>query len=168
MKPRLSIITMLPLLAFALLVFLFAERLGDPRAQGAVDSPLIGKHLPELPIPDTIQTSGKPYIVNVFASWCAPCAIEHPFLMDLKKQGFTIVGIAYKDTKKAIDAYLKRGGNPYAAVIHDSDGIMGITLGVTGVPESFAVDKTGIVRARQQAPFADEASVKTFTAGVSE
>jgi len=149
--------TIIPLVIVALLLVLFMDRLASPRLSGAIDSPLIGQS-----VPVTIKTK-PPYILNVFASWCTPCAIEHPYLIQLQKQGVNIVGIAYKDTKENITRYLKIGGNPYAEIIYDDTGDTGITLGITGVPESFAVNGAGLMTARQQGPFADEATIKAFT-----
>lgn len=155
---RKSWLTILPLAFIVLLVVMFTNRLSEPRLSGAIDSPLIGKPVPtELGI-----TTKPPYIINMFASWCAPCAIEHPYLMTLQKNGTQIIGIAYKDSKENIDRYLKIGGNPFTEIKHDEKGEAGITLGITGVPESFAVDAAGIIRARQQGPFADETAAKEF------
>lgn len=155
---RKSWLTLLPLVFMTLLVIMFMERLSEPRMSGAIDSPLIGQPVPT----DLNIKTNPPYIINVFASWCTPCAIEHPFLMDLQKRGVKIVGIAYKDTTENIEKYLKIGGNPFAETLFDDKGEMGITLGITGVPESFAVNTAGIIRARQQGPFADVASAATF------
>lgn len=159
---RKSLVTLLPLLVFVLLTLLFADRLAAPRVNGAIDSPLIGKPMPELPFANWPKDIKPPYIVNVFASWCAPCVIEHPNLIALQKTGITIIGIAYKDTQANIKKYLKAGGNPYKAVLYDDKGEAAILLGITGVPESFAVDAQGLVRARQQGPFADADTINDF------
>ncbi|MBU6234515.1 MAG: redoxin family protein [Alphaproteobacteria bacterium] len=150
-------LTIIPLVAVLLLVALFMGRLADPRMAGAIDSPLIGK-----PAPALGANIKPPYVINFFASWCTPCAIEHPFLMKMKAQGVQIIGIAYKDTPEKITEYLARGGNPYTKIVYDDKGDEGITFGITGVPESFAVDSTGIIRTRLQGPFADEIAVKDF------
>jgi cytochrome c biogenesis protein CcmG/thiol:disulfide interchange protein DsbE len=149
-------VTIAPLCALVLLVILFMGGLINPRASGSIDSPLIGQN-----VPLNIKTK-PPYIINMFASWCAPCAVEHPALMQLQKQGVRIIGVAYKDTPEKINAYLSTGGNPYAELIHDPKGALGITLGITGVPESFAVDGAGIIRARLQGPFTNDDDVQNF------
>lgn len=153
-----SWLTILPLAFILLLVAMFMDRLATPRMSGAIDSPLIGKPVP----PELGITTEPPYVINLFASWCTPCAIEHPYLLSMHKNGTKIIGIAYKDSIANIAKYLKLGGNPFSQVKYDENGDAGITLGITGVPESFAVDAAGIIRARQQGPFGDDASVKEF------
>lgn len=156
-KPRLSLFGLIPLVALIALSGMLLYRLENPRASGSVDSPLIGHPLPDLGTP--IQ---GPAIVNVFASWCAPCKIEHPYLLVAKSRGAKIVGIAYKDTPANIDQYIQTMGNPYDAQIMDPNGTRGITLGITGVPESFLVDAQGIVRKRLQGPFTSVPDVMDF------
>lgn len=153
-----ALLTLIPLLVVALLLVMFANRLADPRAAGAIDSPLIGQAVP----PSLGITAKPPYIINLFASWCAPCAAENPHLLEMKNKGATIVGIAYKDMPEKIATYLKAAGNPYARVIYDEAGDAGITLGITGVPESFAVDRDGVIRARLQGGFATQIEVAAF------
>jgi len=155
-----TILGLIPLIVFIALAGMLINRLENPRAGGSIDSPLIGKPMPPLGVP----LYSRPVIVNVFASWCAPCAVEHPFLMAAKKDGMHIIGIAYKDTADNIADYLKRHGNPYDMLVFDPKGSLGIQLGITGVPESFAVDALGIVRKRLQGPFADSDSLARFGA----
>lgn len=95
---------------------------------------------------------GKPMIVNVFASWCAPCRLEHPQLLALQAQGIAIVGVAYKDEPVATRAFLDELGDPFAMVLVDREGRAGLDLGVSGVPESFAVDAMGKVVAKSSGP----------------
>lgn len=158
-----------PLMVLAVIASLFAARLSEPRLSGSIDSPLIGHALPPLSLwmldgktVLNLHTVKPPYIINVFASWCAPCAIEHPQLMALKNAGVRIVGIAYKDTPENIRKFIDKRGDPYTKIVMDPDGMAGITLGITGVPESFSLDSDGIIRARQQGPLADDAAVKAF------
>ena len=153
---RRRLVLFIPLAVLTAIVWLFAQQLAAPKVQGYIESPLIGKPLPYL----GIDLPPPPFIINVFASWCAPCAIEHAPLMDMQKQGVKIVGIAFKDSRKNIDEWLKKRGNPYVSVQHDKG--QALTLGITGVPESFAVDKDGIVRMRFQGPLEEPQTIKDF------
>jgi len=150
----------IPLLILGVLLAFFAVGLRhDPRI---LPSPLIGKPapafaLPALPFPkpETATTVpfasnadflGKPVLVNFFASWCAGCQIEHPFLMSLAKAGaVTLIGIDYKDAEADVRQWLGARGNPYAPVLADLDGRAGIDWGVYGVPETFIVGADGRV-----------------------
>ena len=85
--------------------------------------------------------SNEKFIVNIFASWCAPCKIEHPVLMKLKNNKIKIIGINYKDNQKNAKAFIKKYQNPFEKVLIDSDGALSIQLGAFGVPETFLVDK---------------------------
>lgn len=133
---------------------------------------LVGQPIPEtvLPMLDAASAGpgyldlktagvGRPMIVNVFASWCAPCQVENPTLLALKARGVAVVGIAYKDdpadTRKFLDAF----GDPFAKVLVDRDGRAGLDLGVSGVPETFAVDAMGTVVAKHSGPLIDQADV---------
>jgi cytochrome c biogenesis protein CcmG, thiol:disulfide interchange protein DsbE len=93
-----------------------------------------------------------PALINFYASWCAPCAQESPTLMALKMEGVRIVGVAYKDTPDATRGFLARLGDPYTARLEDPDGATGIEFGVTGVPETYAVDARGVIRAKHADP----------------
>jgi cytochrome c biogenesis protein CcmG/thiol:disulfide interchange protein DsbE len=97
-----------------------------------------------------------PVVVNFFASWCAPCEIEHPVLMGLKGRGAKVIGIAYKDAPPNTQALLTRLGDPYAQVLVDRDGRAGVEFGVTGVPETYVVAQGGKVIAKHTGPL-DEA-----------
>lgn len=150
----------IPLLILGVLLAFFAVGLKhDPRI---LPSPLIGKPapafaLPALPFPKPEATSaappvtnaaflGKPVLVNFFASWCAGCQIEHPFLMSLARAGaVTLVGIDYKDAEADVRQWLGARGNPYNPVLADLDGRAGIDWGVYGVPETFIVGADGRV-----------------------
>ncbi len=152
----------IPLLVLGVLLAFFAVGLRhDPRI---LPSPLVGKpapafSLPELSFPQPEATAatqpplrsnadflGKPLLVNFFASWCAGCQIEHPFLMSLAKAGaVTLVGIDYKDAEADVRQWLGSRGNPYGPVLTDLDGRAGIDWGVYGVPETFVVAADGRV-----------------------
>lgn len=101
--------------------------------------------------------AGRPYMINVFASWCAPCRIEHPNLMILANEGVPILGVAYKDKPAATAAMLAELGHPFTAVGLDPDGRYGLDIGVTGVPETFLVDAQGRIRLIQRGPIDDTA-----------
>lgn len=110
---------------------------------------------------DTTLTSeerqGRAYVINLFASWCTPCRVEHPQLMALRNQGVEIVGIAYKDRPETSAAFLSELGNPFADVGLDPVGRFGLELGVTGVPETFVIGPDGTIRAAFRGPLTDEA-----------
>ncbi|KTF36845.1 DsbE family thiol:disulfide interchange protein [Xanthomonas vesicatoria] len=149
---------MLPLLGFLLVAALFGFGIywtmqHNPRD---VPSPLIGKpapafSLPRLDAPDQhvtrAQLLGKPYVLNVFGSWCAECVHEHPVLMaQANRLGVPLIGYNYKDAPADATAWLARLGNPYAVVIADEDGQTAIDFGVYGAPESFLIDAQGVIR----------------------
>lgn len=144
----------IPLVIFVCLSILFynlLQREGyDPQA---LPSALIGKSVPEFSLTDLNgypvtdkDLKGQVYLLNVWATWCATCRVEHPYLNALAKEGVRIIGLDYKDdTAKAIN-WLKQLGNPYAQVIVDEVGKLGLDLGVSGAPETYLVDKQGIIR----------------------
>lgn len=99
---------------------------------------------------------GDVYLLNVWGSWCPPCEVEHPILMQLAAEGVPIYGIAWRDTSESANAFLVRLGNPFAGVVLDPAGAAVIELGVTGAPETFVVDRDGIIRARWAGPLTDE------------
>lgn len=121
-----------------------------------VPSPLIGKPAPSFELPrldDPSQTvsnevfGGKVSLLNVWASWCGACRQEHPFLLELARRGeATLIGLNYKDSREEALALLERFGNPYQVNAFDADGKVGIDFGVYGVPETFVIDKQGIIR----------------------
>jgi cytochrome c biogenesis protein CcmG/thiol:disulfide interchange protein DsbE len=95
------------------------------------------------------QLKGKPVLLNVFASWCPTCVYENPVLLDFQRSSeIVVLGLAYKDAPEDTKAWLQRHGNPYDTVALDPDGRIGIDFGITGAPESFFIDKEGVVRAK--------------------
>ena len=134
----------------------------DPHA---LPSPLIGKRPPAFILPGVngapgfsntdLLTPPKPMLVNWFASWCAPCQEEAPMLQTLAAAGITIWGIAYQDKPADLSAYLQQYGNPYARIATDQSGLTAINWGVYGVPETYFIDKTGIVRLRYAGALTD-------------
>ena len=147
---------LIPLALFAAVgAFLAVGLTRDPQK---LPSALIDKPAPEFSLPplagraaaggdglsraDLAGGSG-PVLVNVFASWCVPCRIEHPLLARLAEQGATVHAINYKDKPEDAAAWLKELGDPYREIGADRDGRVGIEWGVYGVPETFVVDKAG-------------------------
>jgi cytochrome c biogenesis protein CcmG/thiol:disulfide interchange protein DsbE len=147
-----------------LVVFLWVGLSRDPRE---VPSPLIGKPAPafrlsKLHAPNetlgAADLKGTVWLLNVWASWCVSCRVEHPLLVQLAQQNIVpVYGLDYKDKPDDGRAWLTQNGNPYAASIVDLDGRVGIDYGVYGVPETFVIDKTGIVRYKQIGPITPEA-----------
>lgn len=144
----------IPLALFALLVlFLWRGLSLNPRE---VPSPLIGKPAPRFALArlDDATTTirrddllGKVWVLNVWASWCAACRDEHPALLQFAKtRQVPLIGLNYKDQRPEGLAWLARFGNPYEASLFDADGRVGIDFGVYGVPETFVIDKRGVVR----------------------
>ncbi len=111
--------------------------------------------------------AGRTVVVNIFASWCAPCRIEHPRLMALKAQGITVIGIAYKDEPEATQAFLDELGDPFEAVLVDREGRAGLDLGVSGVPETFVIGASGTVVAKQSGPLITDADIARLTQAMS-
>jgi len=107
--------------------------------------------------------AGRPYVVNMFASWCGPCRIEHPMLMRLKQLGAPIIGIAYKDRPEAAQRFLGDLGDPFALKALDPDGQFGLELGIIAVPETFVVDANGRIVAAHRGPL-DEAALRDVIA----
>jgi len=146
-----------PLLIAVALVGLLGRGLLQPDAQAEPTSPLIGKPAPALDLQrlagDGALPQGEVWVLNVFASWCAPCRAELPQLGDLASQaGVRVVGLDYRDTPELGAAFLKRHGNPYALSLLDPQGRGSLAWGVTGVPETFVIDRRGIVRLRHTGP----------------
>jgi cytochrome c biogenesis protein CcmG/thiol:disulfide interchange protein DsbE len=168
---RFRILFVLPALIFAGLALLFVARLysGDP---SRIPSALIGRPVPAFTlaplegltaggqsVPGLAQADlmGRTTIVNIWASWCAPCRQEHPALMDLAREGGArVVGINYKDNPENARRFLGALGNPFAAVGVDPNGRTAIDWGVYGVPETFIVGPDGTIRYKHVGPLTPE------------
>jgi len=140
---------------------------------------LVGQPIPETVLPmldgDTagpgyldLKTAGvgRPMIVNVFASWCTPCQVENPTLLALKARGVAVVGVAYKDDPANTRKFLDEFGDPFAKVLVDREGRAGLDLGISGVPETFAVDALGKVVAKHSGPLLDQADVDALVVAI--
>ncbi len=151
---------LLPLLLFiALSVFLAIGLKLNPREipSPLIDKPAPGFSLPILATPEQrlsqADFKGKVWLLNVWASWCVSCREEHPLLIELAKQNkVLLVGLNYKDEAPAANAWLGKHGNPYNVSVMDADGRVGIDYGVYGVPETFVIDKRGVVRYKHTGP----------------
>ena len=161
----------LPLAALAGLGLLFALYALNRNPQVEPHA-LVGKPVPALSLPSLEDgrrlpigeaLSGKPALINFYASWCAPCELEQPVLMEMKARGARIVGIAYKDAPQNAQAFLTRLGDPFEVRLVDRDGRAGVEFGVTGVPETFLVAADGTILAKHTGPL-DEAAAEALLA----
>jgi cytochrome c biogenesis protein CcmG/thiol:disulfide interchange protein DsbE len=154
----------IPFAIFVVLVaFLYVGLSRDPRE---VPSPLLDKPAPAFALSQlhdpasklsNAELKGKVWLLNVWASWCVSCREEHPLLMQLAASKIVpVYGLDYKDKPDAGRAWLAQNGNPYTASVVDLDGRVGIDYGVYGVPETFLIDKQGVVRYKQIGPLTVE------------
>jgi len=154
----------LPLVLFVVLVGFFAKGLFlNPRE---VPSPFIGRTAPAFTLPlvgnasasfSPADMKGRVWMLNVWAPWCVSCRQEHGFLMQLAQSGTVpIVGLNWKDKDREAAQLLAQTGSPYVAVPEDLDGRVGIDYGVTGTPETYIIDKEGIVRLKHVGPIGPE------------
>lgn len=153
-----------PVAVFAVIAwFLLAGLDRNPRE---IPSPLIGKPAPTFSLPLTHELArswspealrGQVWLLNVWGSWCAACQVEHPLFNDLARSGaIPIVGLAWKDTPENSIAWLRRLGNPYSVVVSDVQGRVAIDYGVYGAPETFLVDRDGVIRFKHVGPVTPE------------
>lgn len=175
MSRWLSVVPLIVLVALAVL-FIGWSLKRDPSVK---PDALVGQPIPETVLPLLtgdqagpghldLKTAGvgKPMLVNVFASWCAPCRVEHPVLMALQARGVAVVGVAWKDEPVATRAFLDELGDPYSMVLVDQDGRAGLDLGITGAPETFAVNAMGVVVAKFTGPLVDDAEIERLVAAI--
>jgi cytochrome c biogenesis protein CcmG/thiol:disulfide interchange protein DsbE len=158
----------LPLAAFlALAALLLAGVLmNSGKDTSAIASPLIGKPVPAFSLPvlgepgKTIsheQLRGKPYLLNVWGSWCVNCRDEHPQILALKNSGrIRVVGYNYKDAPEEAQRWLQSFGNPYDVIVADEEGRVALDFGIYGAPESYLVDAQGMIRWKHVGPITDE------------
>lgn len=155
---------LIPLALFVVLAGFLAVGLKlNPRE---VPSPLIDKPAPDFALPllnapeKTVALAdlkGRVWVLNVFASWCVPCLVEHPLVTELARSGVKVVALNYKDKPEDASRWLARHGNPYAMVLADRQGQVGIDFGVYGVPETFVIDRDGKIRFKQIGPITPQA-----------
>ena len=141
-----------PLIAFLMLFGLVAIGLLNP-AERTVPSQLVGRPMPRIDLPPLVgphpglaSDVAGPRLVNIFASWCGPCAVEVVQLQRLREQGVIVDGVAVRDTPADLSAFLTEYGDPYRAIGSDPESRSMMALGSSGVPESFIVDGRGIIR----------------------
>ena len=145
----------LPLGLFAVFAALVLFSLLNP-ADRAVKSAMIGHPLPQFALaganpgqPGLARAdlaNGKPHLLNIFASWCVPCAVEAPQLQELRARGVDVVGVAIRDRPEDLQRFLARNGNPFSRIGADNVSAIQFALGSSGVPESFVIDGQGVIR----------------------
>lgn len=158
-RKRIRWVLLLPCAFLLVLVFFFGVSLGrDPTL---VPSPLVGNPAPEFSLPRLLEEDGTlslqdiedgPWMLNVWASWCSGCVVEHEFLLALGRAGVPLYGLNWKDAAGDAREWLDARGNPYRAIAVDANGRAGIDWGVYGAPETFLIDAGGIVRYRHVGP----------------
>jgi cytochrome c biogenesis protein CcmG, thiol:disulfide interchange protein DsbE len=157
----------LPLLMVVILAGFFGWSLLAGRDPASIGSVMVGRPAPRLAAPALregepaldaeLLKSGKPVLINFFASWCAPCLAEHPLFMRLAtREKATIIGIAWKNKPEEARAWLAKLGDPYLHAGLDFDGRTGLDWGLSGVPETYLVDGTGIVRFHFRGPITEK------------
>jgi cytochrome c biogenesis protein CcmG/thiol:disulfide interchange protein DsbE len=167
---------LIPLALFGVVFAFLLAGLGlNPRE---VPSPLIGKPAPEFRLKKlhepgqsfgTADMKGKVWLLNVWASWCVACREEHPYLVELARAKIVpLVGLDYKDEPAAGIQWLRQHGDPYDLSVVDRDGRVGLDYGVYGVPETFVIDKAGIIRYKHIGPVNAESLEKKIIPLVRE
>lgn len=159
------LVALIPILALLGLmgigVFLLArEQARETFSEGRIGRPAPAYRLAALDGAEPVASAareGRPYVINVFASWCPPCRAEHPQLMALQAGGVDIVGIAYKDRPENTQRFLTELGDPFAEVGMDADGRVGLDLGIIGPPETFVIAADGAIVAVHRGPLTPEA-----------
>lgn len=155
-----------PVAVFAVIAIFLLLGLKPGRDPKEIPSPLIGKPAPSFDLPPLLESGsnwsptsmrGQVWLLNVWASWCVPCLAEHPLLLDLGRAGTVpIIGLNYKDEPAAAKAWLVKHGNPYGQILSDRNGRAGFDYGVYGVPESFVIDRSGVIRFKHVGPLSEE------------
>ncbi|GAA0222151.1 DsbE family thiol:disulfide interchange protein [Marinomonas primoryensis] len=151
-----KVLLFIPLVLFLVLGAIFYLQLGKNTQY--MPSALVGEKVPDFTLvsleTDQLVTQEDlpdgPYLINFWGTWCPACHLEHPFLVELADEGVIIIGIDYKDEKNLAQQWLVQKGNPYANVLMDEIGHFGVDMGVTGAPETFVVDRSGMIVYRHQ------------------
>jgi cytochrome c biogenesis protein CcmG, thiol:disulfide interchange protein DsbE len=158
------IVALLALIGVGVLL-LTREQTRENFSEGRLGRPAPSYSLASLdegePVTSAVR-AGRPYVINVFASWCTPCRAEHPQLMALQAGGVDIVGVAYKDRPEATLRFLNELGDPFADVGLDPDGRFGLELGITGAPETFVIGANGAIVAVHRGPLTPEVVEETI------
>ena len=161
---------LIPLIVFVVMLGFLAVGLQlNPRE---VPSPLINKPAPAFKLPTLSEPDksisaqdlrGKVWVLNVWASWCVACRVEHPVFVDFAKTGAVpIYGLNYKDKREDALRWLAKFGDPYQQSMSDTEGLVGIDFGVYGVPETFVIDKEGVIRLKHIGPVTPEVLQRTI------
>jgi cytochrome c biogenesis protein CcmG/thiol:disulfide interchange protein DsbE len=155
---------LLPIILVVWILGTFTWRLIEPNDR-TIRSQLVNRELPAFELPAAVPgtpglrssdlISGKPRLLNLFASWCIPCIGEAPVLAELHRRGVEIDGIAIRDTSGALGAFIKRHGNPYTRIGSDPTSRAQLALGSAGVPETFVIDGHGVMRLQHVGPIYD-------------
>lgn len=158
---RLRLILWVPLVGFAIFLIVFSLGLGQP-AQKTTPSALVGQPMPEFALAPGMAgrpglssadlRRGQPRLVNIFASWCIPCRQEAPQLEELARRGIPIDGIAVRDRPEDLARFLTTYGDPFRSIGADVDRRVQLNLGSAGVPETFVVDGSGVIRHQHIGP----------------
>ncbi len=161
---KIKLMLFIPLILFSVLCFFLWRGLSlDPRE---LPSPFINKPLPKFSLPElnhpdqqfsSTELHGHVSLLNVFASWCISCRVEHPVLMELRdRKAVLIYGLDYKDSRDPDIQWLNKSGNPYEKIGFDQTGNTAINLGVYGTPETFVIDKHGIIKYKYIGPITED------------
>ena len=158
---RRRLLLFVPLALLALFAVVSWWRLASP-PDNVIRSRLAGQPLPAFALPPALPgrpglvsadfTDGRPRLLNIFASWCVPCIAEAPLLMELQRRGVVIEGIALRDRPADVADFLERHGDPFGRIGADLDSKAQMTLGSSGVPESFVIDGRGVIRFQHVGP----------------
>ncbi|MGE4241093.1 DsbE family thiol:disulfide interchange protein [Ramlibacter sp.] len=161
---------LVPLVLFVVLAGFLA--VGLQRDPSEVPSPLVNKAAPAFQVPQLhaadktfspADMKGQVWMLNVWASWCVACRVEHPLLVEIHKAGVVpVIGLDYKDQRADALKFLEQHGNPYTLSAVDLDGRIGIDYGVYGVPETFVIDKSGVIRHKHIGPITPDALKETI------
>lgn len=157
-------LTYLPLALLAVIVVVGAFLLTRGGEREHFEEGMVGRQAPAFVLQrldggepwSSEAMAGQPYVVNLFASWCAPCRAEHPQLLALKARGVQLIGVAYKDQAADTRRYLDELTDPFNTVLMDPDGRFGLEIGVTGVPETYVIGADGRVLSAYRGPLTDE------------
>jgi cytochrome c biogenesis protein CcmG/thiol:disulfide interchange protein DsbE len=165
-------IAILPLAVFVLAGGMFAFKSLN-RQSHVEPTAMVGQTVPKIALVpleggaamDLPSSVKGPALINIFASWCAPCAIEHPYLMGLRQKGVRIIGIAYKDKPVDTANFLTQRGDPYELVLTDPDRIAGVEFGISGISETFVIDSQGRIVGKRR-PMESQADADQMLAAV--